>query len=77
MQCIQVREIKFDEKGLRVGTPGRLGARSTARSRATRTSLACATCCVSIATRASSVPADASAFVYVLDLVIESEQLAK
>ena len=34
---------------------------------------ACATCCASTATSASQVPADASRYVYVLDMVVESE----
>ena len=75
-QCIQVRERRFDEQGLRVGTPGEWrafygsiegyvhqpGVRNVLRiNRYTR----------------KNVPADASAYVYVLDLVVESEHVAK
>jgi heat shock protein HslJ len=70
-RCLQVRELRFDEKGLRVGSPGPWqllsedidgfrhleGERSVLRvKRFTR----------------SPVPADASATLYVLDLVVES-----
>jgi uncharacterized lipoprotein NlpE involved in copper resistance len=73
-QCIQVRELRFDEKGLRVGPPGdwrafyspiegythEAGVRNVLRiDRYTRT----------------NVPADASAHVYVLDMVVESEKM--
>jgi heat shock protein HslJ len=72
MQCLQVRERHFDEKGLRVGEPGpwqafyspiegythQPGVRNVLRiNRFERT----------------QVPADASRYVYVLDLVVESE----
>ncbi len=73
-QCLQVREIGFDEQGLRTGTPGEFqhfyadiegyrhepGVRNVLRVlRFVR----------------DPAPADASAHVYVLDLVVESEQI--
>ncbi len=75
-QCIRARELKFDEQGLRVGTPGdwatfyspiegythEPGVRNVLRiNRYTR----------------KNAPADASAYVYVLDLVVESEQMPR
>jgi len=73
-ECLQVREIFFDEQGLRTGAPGEFqhfhadiegyrhepGVRNVLRVRRF--------------TRAP-VPADGSAHAYVLDLVVESEQL--
>lgn len=71
MQCLQVREIKYDDNGLKVGTPGAFGnfydaiegythepgVRNVLRlQRYTRT----------------NVPADASKYAYVLDMVVES-----
>lgn len=71
-QCLQVREIKYDEKGLKVGTPGEFqhfydaidgythqpGVRNLLRlNRYTR----------------KDVPADASKYAYVLDMVVESD----
>lgn len=75
-QCIQVRELKFNEQGLRVGTPSdwsafyspiegythEAGVRNVLRlDRYTR----------------KNMPADASAYVYVLDMVVESEQMPR
>lgn len=71
-QCLQVREIKFDEQGLRVGEPGpweplfeniegfthQPGTRNVVR--VNRYNIA-------------NPPADASSIVYVLDMVVESE----
>lgn len=73
-QCLQVREVRFDQNGLRQGEPGpwqnfhdeiqgyahQAGMRNVLR--------------VKRFTRANP-PADASANVYVLDLVVESEQV--
>lgn len=72
MQCIQVRERHYNEKGLQVGKPGKWtmfydsiegfehkqGVRSVLR--------------VKRYTRANP-PADASAHIYVLDMVVQSE----
>ena len=72
MQCLQVRELKYDEKGLKVGTPGAFGnfyeqiegyrhepgVRNVLRlQRYTR----------------KQAPADASKYAYVLDMVVETE----
>lgn len=73
-QCLQVREISFDEQGLRTGVPGEFqhfyaeiegyrhepGVRNVLRVRRFSRDPA---------------PADGSAFAYVLDLVVESEQV--
>lgn len=71
MQCLQTRELTYDDKGLKVGTPGAFGnfydriegythepgVRNVLRlQRYTRT----------------NVPADASKYAYVLDMVVES-----
>ena len=75
-QCLQVREITFDENGLRTGEPGEWqnffdeiegythqpGVRNVLRiDRYTR----------------KDVPADASRYAYVLDMVVESEQVKR
>ncbi len=71
-QCLQVREVRYDDNGVRVGEPGAWenfyediegyahepGVRNVLRiDRYTRT----------------QVPADASRYAYVLDMVVESE----
>lgn len=71
-QCLQVREVKYDDKGLKIGEPGefrnfyddiegyehRDGMRNVLRvDRYTR----------------KDVPADASKYAYVLDMVVESD----
>ena len=75
-QCLQVREIKFDENGLRAGEPGEWqnfyeqiegfthqpGTRNVLR--VDRYTLA-------------NPPADASANAYVLDMVVESETVKR
>ena len=75
-QCLQVREIKYDDKGVKVGTPGAFehfyadiegythepGVRNVLRiDRYTR----------------KDVPADASKYAYVLNMVVESDASAK
>ena len=75
-QCLQVRELRYDDKGLKVGTPGEFrnfydgiegythepGVRNVLRiNRYTRT----------------NPPADASKYAYVLDMVVESDGSAK
>jgi heat shock protein HslJ len=73
-QCLQVREIAFDEQGLRTGTPGEFqhfydtiegythepGVRNVLRV---------------LRFDRDPAPADASAYAYILDMVVESEQL--
>ena len=75
-QCLQVRERKYDPQGLRVGTPGEWrifydridgythtpGVRNVLRIDRYRR---------------KQVPADASKYVYALDMVIESEVVNK
>jgi heat shock protein HslJ len=75
-QCLQVRERKFDEQGLRVGTPGAFqpfyetidgyqhtpGERNVIRVKRFQR---------------SPVPADAPPAVYVLDLMVETETVLK
>lgn len=75
-QCLQVRELRYDDKGLQVGAPGefrnfhediqgyehRDGVRNVLRvDRYTR----------------KDVPADASKYAYVLDMVVETDASGK
>lgn len=75
-QCLQVREVRYDEAGLKVGEPGawenfyeeiegyahQPGVRNVLRiDRYTR----------------RDVPADASKYAYVLDMVVESEKVER
>jgi len=76
MQCLQVREIQFDEKGLRTGTPGPFGAFYSRIEGFTHQSGVRNVLRVNRYKR-DRVPADASAFIYVLDLVGEGEQVPK
>lgn len=76
MQCLQVREITYDDKGLKVGTPGEFqhfytdiegythqpGIRNVLRVK--RYTI-------------KNPPADASSLAYVLDMVVESDASAK
>ena len=75
-QCLQVREIRFDEKGLRTGTPGPFGAFYSGIDGFTHQAGVRNVLRVDRYKR-DRVPADASAYIYVLDLVVESEQVAK
>jgi heat shock protein HslJ len=75
-RCIQVRERRFDEQGLRVGTPGEWRAFYSSIEGYTHEPGVRNVLRINRYTR-KNVPADASAYVYVLDLVIESEQVAK
>jgi len=73
-ECLQVREVHFDDRGLRSGTPGEFqhfyasiegfrhepGVRNVLRVQRYQH---------------EPVPADGSALAYVLDMVVESEQL--
>jgi heat shock protein HslJ len=72
MQCMQMREIHFDENGLRTGEPGQWqnlfeGIEGYTHEDGVRNVLR-----VKRFTR-NPVPADASSIVYVLDMVVESE----
>ena len=76
MQCLQVREITYDDKGVKTGTPGEFqhfysdiegythqpGTRNVLR--VNRYTIA-------------NPPADASSLAYVLDMVVESDTSAK
>lgn len=76
-QCLQVRERRFDAQGLRIEPPGEWhtfhgsiegythqpGVRNVLR--------------INRYTRPKPLPADASSYVYVLDLVVESEIVSK
>ena len=71
-QCLQVREIKFDDNGLRVGEPGEWQhfydqIEGFSHQPGTRNVLRVNRYTV------ANPPADASAYAYVLDMVVESE----
>ena len=75
-QCLQVREVGFDEKGLRSGTPGEWqdfydGIEGYTHQPGVRNVLR-----IDRYTR-KDVPADASRYAYVLDMVVESEQVKR
>ena len=75
-QCLQVREIKYDDKGLKIGTPGAFenfysdiegythesGVRNVLRVKRYKI---------------ANPPADGSSLAYVLDMVVESENTKK
>ena len=71
MQCLQVRELKYDDKGLKVGTPGAFGnfydrIEGYSHEPGIRNVLRVDRYTV------KNPPADASKYAYVLDLVVES-----
>jgi heat shock protein HslJ len=70
--CLQVRERKYDERGLPVGTPGEWRPFYGSIEGYTHTEGERNVLRVKRFQR-SQVPADASSFVYVLDLKVESE----
>ncbi len=72
IQCIQVREIQFDDKGLRTGTPGSFGAFYGRIDGFTHQPGVRNVLRVNRFQR-QQVPADASRYLYVLDLLVESE----
>ncbi len=72
MQCLQVREIQFDDKGLRTGTPGSFGAFYSPIDGFTHQPGVRNVLRVNRYQR-QQVPADASRYVFVLDMVVESE----
>jgi heat shock protein HslJ len=76
-QCLQVRERRFDAQGLRIEPPGEWrifhgGIEGYAHQSGVRNVLR-----INRYTRAQPLPADASRYVYVLDLVVESETASK
>jgi len=74
--CLQVRERKFDEQGLRVGTPGPFQPFYATIDGYTHTPGERNVIRVKRFQR-SPVPADAPPAVYVLDLVVETETVLK
>jgi hypothetical protein len=75
-QCLQVRERRFDAQGLRIEPPGEWRAFYAPIDGYTHTPGVRNVLRIDRYKR-SKVPADASAFVYVLDLVVESETMPK
>jgi heat shock protein HslJ len=71
-QCLQVRERRFDEQGLRIEPPGQWGAFYGGIEGYTHTPGVRNVLRVKRYQR-TQVPADASRYVFVLDLVVESE----
>jgi heat shock protein HslJ len=71
-QCLQVRERRFDEQGLRIEPPGEWGAFYGRIDGYTHTPGVRNVLRVKRYQR-TQVPADASRYVFVLDLVVESE----
>ncbi len=76
MQCLQVRELKYDDKGLKVGTPGAFGhfyesIEGYTHEPGVRNVLRVNRF------KVENPPADASSQAYVLDVVVESDASAK
>lgn len=71
MQCLQVRERRYDDKGLQVGTPGEFGNFYEPIEGYTHQPGMSNVLRVQRYTR-KDVPADASRYAYVLDRVVES-----
>jgi heat shock protein HslJ len=76
MQCLQVRELKYDAKGLKVGTPGEFGHFYDAIEGYTHEPGVRNVLRLNRYTR-KNVPADASKYAYVLDMVVESDASGK
>ncbi len=75
-QCLQVRERRFDKQGLRIEPPGEWRAFYGGIDGYTHTPGVRNVLRINRYKR-SNVPADASAYVYVLDMVVESETVSK
>ena len=71
MQCLQVRELQYDDKGLKVGTPGAFGNFYDSIEGYTHQPGVRNVLRLQRYTR-QNVPADASKYAYVLDMVVES-----
>ena len=71
LQCLQVRELKYDDKGLKVGTPGAFGNFYDSIEGYTHEPGVRNVLRLQRYTR-QNVPADASKYAYVLDMVVES-----
>ncbi len=76
MQCLQTREIAYDDKGLKVGTPGAFGNFYDAIEGYTHEPGVRNVLRLQRYTR-KDVPADASKYAYVLDMVVESANEAR
>ena len=76
MQCLQTREITYDDKGLKVGTPGAFGNFYDAIEGYTHEPGVRNVLRLQRYTR-KDVPADASKYAYVLDMVVESTNEAR
>ncbi len=75
MQCLQVRELAYDDHGLKVGTPGAFGNFYDSIDGYTHEPGVRNVLRVQRYTR-KDVPADASKYAYVLDMVVESDASA-
>ena len=75
MQCLQVRELAYDDHGLKVGTPGAFGNFYDSIDGYTHEPGVRNVLRVQRYTR-RDVPADASKYAYVLDMVVESDASA-
>jgi heat shock protein HslJ len=75
-QCLQVRERRFDAQGLRIEPPGEWRSFHGSIDGYTHTPGVRNVLRIDRYQR-SQVPADASAYVYVLDMVVESETVSK
>ena len=76
MQCLQTREITYDDKDLKVGTPGAFGNFYDAIEGYTHEPGVRNVLRLQRYTR-KDVPADASKYAYVLDMVVESANEAR
>lgn len=76
-QCLQVRERRFDAQGLRIEPPGEWHAFHDRIDGYTHQPGVRNVLRVNRYARPAPLPADASRYVYVLDLVVESEVVAK
>ena len=76
MQCLQTREITYDDKSLKVGTPGAFGNFYDAIEGYTHEPGVRNVLRLQRYTR-KDVPADASKYAYVLDMVVESANEAR
>ena len=72
MQCLQVREVKYDDQGLKVGTPGEFGTFYDSIDGYTHEDGVRNVLRVERYT-IENPPADGSRYAYVLDMVVESE----
>lgn len=75
-QCLQVRELKYDDKGLKIGTPGAFthfhdGIEGYAHTSGERSVLRLDRYTL------ENPPADGSKYAYVLDMVVESDAKKK